>query len=89
MQISRSVCINLQGGAGLYLFEVVFPIYIDTNRRLLTSTDNDYSELIINLQKLRRIWARLLHILGLESADVQISGRFYSEVVQAILLFGA
>ena len=53
----------------------------------LIATDNDWPEIITNLQKARNIWARLSIILGREGADTRVSVRFYLTIVQADLLF--
>ena len=55
--------------------------------RPLTATDNDWTEIITNLQKARNIWAKLSIILGREGADTRVSARFYLTIVQADLLF--
>ena len=57
--------------------------------RILTITDNDCPEVIVNLRKLWNIWDRLSRILGWKGPDVLALGRFYLDLVQAILLFGA
>ena len=56
---------------------------------LLKATDNDCPEVIRNIQKAREIWARLLRILGRESAETFKSGSFYLAIVKAVLIFGA
>ena len=53
----------------------------------LTAIDNDWPEVIINLQKARKIWARLSRILVWEGADTRVSGSFNLTIVQADLLF--
>ena len=57
-------------------------------RRLLTVMDDDWPEVIVNLQKAQKIWARLSMILGREGAYPRLRGRFYLAVFQAVLLFG-
>ena len=57
--------------------------------RFLAAMDDDWPEVIVNLKKARKSWARLLRILGWEGADARMSGRFYLAIVQAVLLFGA
>ena len=42
-----------------------------------------------NLQRERVKWGRLAKILVREVADKRMAGRFYVEVVQAVLLFGS
>ena len=53
----------------------------------LTATDNNWPAVIGNLQKVRRIWALLSQILGLQGAYAQNSGMFYLKVLQSMLLF--
>ena len=53
----------------------------------LTAIDNDWPEVIINLQKAQNIWARLSRILIWEGADTRVSGSFNLTIVQADLLF--
>ena len=56
-------------------------------RHLLNATDDDWIELLVNLQKARKIWSCLSSIFGREGADAIISGCFYLTVFQAVLLF--
>ena len=53
----------------------------------LTAIDNDWPEVIINLQKARKIWAILSRILVQEGADTRVLGSFYLTIVQADLIF--
>ena len=55
---------------------------------LLTATDNEWSEVIVNLQKTHSIWYHIYRILGREAANTKKSGRFYLAVVHTILIFG-
>ena len=43
---------------------------------LLTVTKYDWTEVIVDLQKARKIWSCLYIILGREGADPRTSGRF-------------
>ena len=56
--------------------------------RLLTATDYEWSEVIVNLHKAHKSWSCLSRILGREGADPITSGHFYLAVVQAVLLVG-
>ena len=53
---------------------------------LLESGDN-WPEVIWNLRRAQQKLERLSWVLGLEGADVQTSGMFYSVLVQAVLLY--
>ena len=55
----------------------------------LSSYDNDWPEAEQNLQRARGEWGLLAKILGRERADRITEGRFYVELVQAVLLFGS
>ena len=52
-------------------------------------TGNDWPEVIVNLQKVRKIWTRLSRILGREGVYLQTSGCLYLAIVQAALIFVA
>ena len=54
----------------------------------LTVVDNNWPAVVYNLRKARKVWDRLLRILGRERADTRESGIFYIMAVQATLLFG-
>ena len=56
--------------------------------QILTAMENDLSKVIPNLQKMRRIWARLSRILGQGGADTWTLGNFNLAIVQAVLLLG-
>ena len=57
--------------------------------RVLMSLDDDWLEVVGNLQKSRKSWARLPIILGMEGDSPMMSGIFFKAVVHAVLLFGA
>ena len=57
--------------------------------RILTATDNDWTEVAGNIKKARRSWGRLDWVLGREGADPKVSRNFYIAVTQQILIFGA
>ena len=58
-------------------------------RRILTEGDNDWLAVAGNLVKARKSWGRLQGILIREGANKRVSGNFFKEVVQQVLLFGA
>ena len=45
--------------------------------------------MVVNLQRVRKSWGRLLRILSQEGANPKVSGNFFKAVTQAVLLFGA
>ena len=51
-------------------------------------TDDYFQEIIGNLQKVRRSWARLLRIIGQEGSDARKLERLYLDIVQVILIIG-
>ena len=54
----------------------------------LMATDDNWPEVIANIQKARKSCSRMDLILGWEVADTRILGHIYIEVVESILLFG-
>ena len=52
------------------------------------ATDDNWTEVIANIQKARKSWSRMDLILGWEDANTRMSGNFYILVVLSILLFG-
>ena len=56
--------------------------------RVLTAGDDDWLPVVGNLGKARRSWGRLSRILGREGTDPKVSSTFYTEVAQAVLIFG-
>ena len=57
-------------------------------KRLITKTEDDWPEVIVNLQEARRSWSRILWILGREGADAQTSIFFCLVILQDVLLYG-
>ena len=55
----------------------------------LSSTDDDWPAMERNLRRAQVKWGHLAKILEREGVDKRMSGRFYVEVVQAVLLFGS
>ena len=56
--------------------------------RPLMETNDNWTEVIANIQKTRKSCYPMDLILGWKGADTRISGNFYIAVVQSILLFG-
>ena len=53
----------------------------------MSDSDNDWPEVVSNIQKLRKKCARLSRVMGKEGADAWVSCNLYLAVVQAVLLF--
>ena len=50
---------------------------------------DDWTEVIRNLTKARVVWRKMLSILSREGERPRVSGIFFKDVVQSVLLFGA
>ena len=57
--------------------------------RILTDGDDDWPAVAGNLAKARKSWGRLQGILSREGTKKRVSGDFFREVVQQVILFGA
>ena len=57
--------------------------------RVILAADNNWSAVVNNLARSRKVWIRMLRILSREGAAPQVSGFFFKAVVQAVLIFGA
>ena len=56
--------------------------------RLLKVENYKWEAVILNLSKARKWWAQMLWILGQEVANTWLSGLFYKDLVQAVLVYG-
>ena len=56
--------------------------------RVMTVGDDDWPAVVGNLQRKRKSWGRLSHILSREGTDPKVSRFFFKMVTQAVLLFG-
>ena len=56
--------------------------------RPLSSTDNDWPAVYLNLNKARKRWARVRTILARDNATPKVSAMFYKAIVQSVLLYG-
>ena len=56
--------------------------------RPLMATDENWTEVIANIQNTRKSCSCMDLVLGWEGVDTRILGHFYIAVVQSILLFG-
>jgi hypothetical protein len=57
--------------------------------RLLSSTDDDWPDVVKNLVKARRQWDTISRVLIRDGATPRISAIFYKVVVQSVLLYGS
>ena len=56
--------------------------------RKMMALDDDWTVVVGNLRKARKIWARLSRILGRDGVNQRVSGMFFKEMVQPVLIFG-
>ena len=55
--------------------------------QVMTAGDDDWTAVVGNLCKARKIWGRLKQISSWEGADTKVLGQFLKAVTQAVLLF--
>ena len=55
---------------------------------MLTAGEYDWIVVVGNLGKARKSWGRLSCVLGWDGEELNVSGKFYNAVAQAVLLFG-
>ena len=58
-------------------------------RQVLMAEDDNWLAMVGNLQKARKIWARMARILGRKRTISRVLGMFFKAVVHAVLLFGS
>ena len=56
--------------------------------KIIFSSDENWPELVRNLQRARQKWEWLSRVLSREGADTRTLGIIYVEVVQVFLLYG-
>ena len=56
--------------------------------RAMTEGDDDWPEVVGNLQKTRKIWGQLLRILSWERADLKSSGHFQGGDPGGVVVWG-
>ena len=56
---------------------------------VILAADEDWPALVKNLAWTKTIWSRMLRILIREGAMPRLSGFFFKDVIQALLIFGA
>ncbi len=57
--------------------------------RLLAQDDNDIQAIRAQIRKARATWARVGQVLRRENTSPRVAAKFYTAVVQAVLLFGS
>jgi hypothetical protein len=57
--------------------------------RKLSSSDDDWLDVIKNLLKARQRWARISRVLTREGATPRVSAMFFKAVIQTVLLYGS
>ena len=57
-------------------------------RRVITVADDDWPEVVRNMEKARAVWRRTTSILSREGADRRVYIFFFKAVVQSIKIFG-
>ena len=57
--------------------------------RVLTAASDDWTVLVGNLRKARKIWEQMARIMGQEVANPRVSGIFFKVVVHTVFLFGS
>ena len=58
-------------------------------RRLMDRSDENWTPVLHNIRKARKVWGRPGKILWREGAKPTVSECFYRAIVQAVLLFGS
>ena len=56
--------------------------------KVISAADDDCPELAENLYRARKVWKRMSRILSRDGAVPRVSGFFFKDVVQAVLLLG-
>ena len=57
--------------------------------RVIAVEDDDWTEVVRNIQRARQKWERLTRVLSREGEDARTSGQIYLAVVQPVLLYGS
>ena len=55
--------------------------------RVLSEADNNWPEVVGNLRRARKKWARMTRVLSREGEDAWTSGKIYLAVVQLVLIY--
>ena len=57
--------------------------------RVISVADDDWPEVIRNLENAWAVWRRMTRILGREEAMPRMSGFLFKTIMKSVLLFGA
>ena len=63
-------------------------LYFKYLGRVLSSADDDWTDVIGNLMKARAVWRRMTRILSREGEMPRVFGFLFKSVVQSVLIFG-
>ena len=55
----------------------------------MKAADENWPEVVENLMKARKSWARMARIMGREGSKPRVLGMLFKVVVQSVLLFGS
>ena len=57
--------------------------------QVISATDDNWPEVVRNLDRANKVWSRMSRILSRERAVPRVSGFFFKAVIQAVMLFRA
>ena len=57
--------------------------------KVILTTDNDWTEAVRNLAWAKTVWSRMLRIINREGETPRVSGFFFKDVIQVVLILGA
>ena len=57
--------------------------------RVILESDDEWPAVVKNLSRARDVWRRMTRILSRDGLALRVSGFFFKDVVQAVLLFGS
>ena len=72
----------------VYGHPLIMVMYFKYLGRLPSASDDDWPEVIRNLTKVWAVWQRMLRILSMERARLQVSIYFSKSIIQLVMLFG-
>ena len=56
--------------------------------RVISATDEDRTAVVRNLERVKKVWSRMLHILIREGSTPRVSGLLFKAVIKTVLIFG-
>ena len=56
--------------------------------RVISATDEHWPSVVITLDWVNTVWRRMSRIISREVATHQVSGFFFKDMIQAVMLFG-